>query len=127
MSMGKRRSKQSSMWVAGSHVRGPGHRFYEALNKLLAKAKFDQRVEELCAPYYESDGTVGRPSIPPGTYFRMLLVGYFEGIDSGRGLEWSCPLRERGVLARRRCLDVLGHDVPAEFALAEAGKDLLDR
>jgi len=90
MWMGQRRSKQSSMWVAGSHVRGPGHRFYEALNTLLAKAKFDQHVEELCAPYYESDGTVGPPSIPPGTYFRMLLVGYFEGIDSGRGLEWRC-------------------------------------
>lgn len=90
MSMGKRRSKQSSMWVAGTRVRGPGHRFYEALNKLLAEAKFDEHVEALCAPYYEADGTVGRPSIPPGTYFRMLLVGYFEGIDAARGLEWRC-------------------------------------
>jgi len=90
MSMGKRGSKQSSMWVAGTRVRGPGHRFYEALNKLMAEAKFDEYVEALCAPYYEADGTAGRPSIPPGTYFRMLLVGYFEGIDSARGLEWRC-------------------------------------
>jgi len=56
----------------------------------MAEAKFDEYVEALCAPYYEADGTAGRPSIPPGTYFRMLLVGYFEGIDSARGLEWRC-------------------------------------
>ncbi len=90
MSMGKRSSKQSSMWVAGTQIRGPGHRFYEALNQLLVQSGFDSYVEALCAPYYEQDGTAGRPSIPPGTYFRMMLVGYFEGIDSARGLEWRC-------------------------------------
>lgn len=67
--------------------RSPGHPFYVALNKLLAEAKFDEYVEQLCAPLYQ-DG--GRPSIPPGVFFRMLFVGYFEGIDSQRGIAWRC-------------------------------------
>jgi transposase len=58
-----------------------------ALNKLLAEAKFDAYVEDLCAPLYR-DG--GRPSIPPGVFFRMLFIGYFEGIDSQRGIAWRC-------------------------------------
>jgi transposase len=67
--------------------RSPGHPFYAALNKLLAEAKFDEYVEGLCAPLYK-DG--GRPSIPPGVFFRMLFIGYFEGIDSQRGIAWRC-------------------------------------
>jgi transposase len=79
------------MWLAGPDLaRSPGHRFYEKLNELLSEAKFDQRVERLCAPYFEADDKPGRPSIPPGVYFRMLFVGYFEGIESERGLEWRC-------------------------------------
>ena len=79
------------MWVAGPALaRSPGHRFYEKLNELLAEAKFDREVEKLCAPYFETDEKGGRPSIPPGVYFRMLFVGYFEGIESERGLEWRC-------------------------------------
>lgn len=79
------------MWVAGPALaRSPGHRFYEKLNELLAEAKFDREVEKLCAPYFEADDKGGRPSIPPGMYFRMLFVGYFEGIESERGLEWRC-------------------------------------
>jgi transposase len=68
--------------------RSPGHVFYKKLNELLAKAGFDPWVEELCAAFY-ADGK-GRESIPPGTYFRMLLVGYFEGIGSQRGIAWRC-------------------------------------
>ena len=79
------------MWVAGPEVaRSPGHRFYETLNDLLKEAGFDSRVEALCAPYFEADDEPGRRSIPPGVYFRMLFVGYFEGIESERGLEWRC-------------------------------------
>ena len=67
--------------------RSPGHPFYVALNALLSGAKFDKYVEDLCEPLYR-DG--GRPSIPPGVYFRMLFIGYFEGIDSQRGIAWRC-------------------------------------
>jgi len=91
MSMGRREDRQSPMWVAGPNLaRSPGHRFYEKLNELLAEATFDQRAEQICARYFEADDKPGRPSIPPGVYFRMLFVGYFEGIESERGLEWRC-------------------------------------
>src|SRR3954453_134595 len=68
--------------------RSPGHAFYDRLQAELIKAGFDGFVEGLCAPLYAARR--GRPSLPPGRYFRMLLVGYFEGIDSERGLEWRC-------------------------------------
>jgi len=68
--------------------RSPGHAFYDRLQSVLAKAGFDRYVEDLCAPFYAF--RKGRPSIPPGRYFRMHMVGYFEGIDSERGIEWRC-------------------------------------
>ena len=68
--------------------RSPGHVFYDRLQSELVAAGFDGFVEGQCAPYYAARR--GRPSLPPGRYFRMLLVGYFEGIDSERGLEWRC-------------------------------------
>lgn len=89
MGMGrkKKREKQQELWVASNEiVRTPGHAFYDRLNEVLAAEKFDQRVETLCRKYYKSES--GRPSITPGTYFRMLLLGYFEGIDSERGIAW---------------------------------------
>jgi transposase len=77
------------MWVAASELpRSPGHTFYDKLNRLLDEAAFDRRCEELCAPYY-ADGT-GRPGIPPGVYFRMLFVGYFEGLSAQRAIAWKC-------------------------------------
>lgn len=91
MSMGKREEKQQPLWVAAPELpRSAGHRFYEKLNELLREADFDRRVEALCREFYEADGTSGRPSIPPGVYFRMLFIGYFEGIESERGLAWRC-------------------------------------
>lgn len=92
MSMGRRsKPQQTPMWLAGpSLARSPGHRFYEKLNELLREEEFDRRIEELCAPHFEADDKPGRPSIAPGVYFRMLFVGYFEGIESERGLEWRC-------------------------------------
>lgn len=91
MALGRRKNDQQvqqQMFVTTTSLpRSPGHPFYVALNRLLAEAQFDEFVEKLCAPLY-SEG--GRPSIPPGVYFRMLLVGYFENIDSQRGIAWRC-------------------------------------
>src|SRR6202789_871028 len=89
MAMGKRQAKQAELFIATAALpEAPGHPFYRQLNALLAEASFDRFVEDLCLPYYVQD--VGRPSIPPGTYFRMLFVGYFEGLDSQRGIAWRC-------------------------------------
>lgn len=116
MSMGRRSGQQTPMWVASTELaRSEGHRFYEKLNDLLAEAQFDRRVEELCAPYFEADAKAGRPSIPPGVYFRMLFVGYFEGIESERGLEWRCS----DSLSLRTFLGVLPTDrVPDHSTLS---------
>jgi hypothetical protein len=91
MSMRPRpRGKQPDLWVAtGDLARTPGHPFYDRLNALLAEATFDAFVEERCQPFYAADGK-GHPSILPGTYMRMLLVGFFEGLDSERGIAWRC-------------------------------------
>src|SRR4051794_26075347 len=89
MALGRQRDRQSEMLVAWSEMpRSPGHIFYDRLQVELVAAGFDGFVEGLCAPWYAARR--GRPSLPPGRYFRMLLVGYFEGIDSERGLEWRC-------------------------------------
>jgi transposase len=91
MAMGKRKARQESLFVATDRLmQSAGHPFYEKLNALLEEAKFDTWVEGRCAAYYEQEEKCGRPSIVPGVYFRMLLVGYFEGIDSQRGIAWRC-------------------------------------
>lgn len=89
MALGRRKDeRQGELWVATHELpRSPGHVFYEKLNGLLAEAGFDAWIEDLCEPYYAK---TGRPGIPPGVYFRMLLVGYFEGIGSQRGIAWRC-------------------------------------
>lgn len=90
MGMGKRRGEsQEELFVAaGELAKSPGHVFYNRLNKLLAECGFDEAVERACEPYY--DAARGRDSIAPGKYFRMLLVGYFEAIESQRGIAWRC-------------------------------------
>ena len=89
MALGKRQDEQQEMWVATTSLpKSEGHVFYRKLNEVLAEAKFDRTVERMCQPYYHTHR--GRPSIPPGVYFRMLLVGYFEGIGSQRGIAWRC-------------------------------------
>lgn len=89
MALGRQRERQSDMMVSWAELpRSPGHVFYDRLQAELVAAGFDGFVEGLCAPLYAARR--GRPSLPPGRYFRMLLVGYFEGIDSERGLEWRC-------------------------------------
>jgi transposase len=89
VALGKRRREQQEMWVATADLpRNPGHVFYEKCNQLLADTEFDTFVEELCRPHYAEKK--GRPGIPPGVYFRMIFVGYFEGIGSQRGIAWRC-------------------------------------
>jgi transposase len=90
MSMGRRQQqRQADLWIATTDLaQAPGHVFYDKLNQLLAAADFDRFAESLCRSHY-AEG-VGRESIPPGTYFRMLFVGYFEGLDSQRAIAWRC-------------------------------------
>ena len=93
----RRRSRQDALFIATDALpEPPGHPFYEQLNQILEAHGFDDFVEDLCAPYYAK--ILGRPSIPPGVYFRMLMLGYFEGLDSERGIDWrasdSLALRE---------------------------------
>ena len=88
MAMGKRkRARQASMWVATTELpRAASHPFYARLNQLLREHGFEDFVEAQCAAFYAE--TLGRPSLAPGIYFRLLLIGYFEGIDSERGIAW---------------------------------------
>lgn len=89
MAMGTResRERQQELWIAHAEIAtAPGHPFYRRLNELLDQERFDEFAEQECARFYCADN--GRPSLPPGTYFRLLLIGYFEGIDSERGIAW---------------------------------------
>jgi transposase len=87
MAMGKRTNEQALMWVAATDLPvSPGHPFYTRLNTILDEAGFDRFVEAQCEAFYAP--VMGRPSLPPGRYFRLLLLGYFEGIDSERGIAW---------------------------------------
>ena len=90
MSMSRRRTqRQQELWINTANVITPaGHPFYRRLNQLLERHQFDPFVEGRCEPFYATD--LGRPSIPPGVYFRMLLVGYFEDLGSERGIAWRC-------------------------------------
>jgi transposase len=89
MALGKRKREQQGLWIATTDLpQSPGHPFFQKLNHVLAEAHFDSWIEKRCEPYYAAK--LGRPSIPPGVYFRMILVGYFEGIASQRGIAWRC-------------------------------------
>ena len=97
MAMGTRREHQEELWIPTCAVARPdGHPFYQRLNQLLTKHDFDLFVEGKCQRFYAA--TMGRPGLAPGIYFRLLLVGYFEGIDSERGIAWragdSLSIRE---------------------------------
>ena len=98
MAMGKRQTKrQPELWISATAMpEAPGHPFYRRLNQLLAEHGFDAFAEDLCGKFYHE--SLGRPGIPPGVYFRMLLIGYFEGIDSERG---KSLMRKRGEYLER--------------------------
>lgn len=90
MALGRQMERQSELLLSWSELpRSPGHPFYDRLQEILRGAGFDRHVETLCRPHYSSVAR-GRKSLPPRRYFRMLLAGYFEGIDSKRGIEWRC-------------------------------------
>jgi transposase len=90
MAMGKRKKhQQQPLFIPAADLpRTAAHPFYAKLNEILTACKFDEMVEGLCAKFYEEK--MGRPSLEPGRYFRLLLLGYFEGIDSERGIAWRC-------------------------------------
>lgn len=90
MALGRRKAeRQTDFWVPTANLPvSPGHPFYEQLNQVLAAAGFDRFCEERCRPFYAP--RLGRPSVPPGVYFRMLMVGYFEKLPSERQIAWRC-------------------------------------
>jgi transposase len=115
MAMGKRDTEeQRDLFVMADKLpRAPGHVFYYKLNGLLREGGFDRHVEALCEPHYAKGK--GRPSVPPGVYFRMLVVGYFEGINSQRGIAWRCS----DSLSLRKFLGIpLGADSPDHSSLS---------
>jgi transposase len=133
MALGKRkRASQGELWVATQNLTAPGHPFYQQLNKVLDEHDFDTFVEARCSQYYA--GNVGRPGVAPGVYFRMLMIGFFEGLDSERGIAWrvadSLSLRqflgyeldkstpEHSTLSRtRRLIDLQTHADVFEWVL----------
>ena len=123
MAMGRRtdRARTPGLWIATNElpVTG-GHPFYQRLNQVLDQHGFDAFVEAQCAPFYAAK--LGRPSLPPGTYFRLLLVGYFEGIDSERGIAW----RTADSLALRGCLGLGLDEATPEHTTISRTRRLID-
>ncbi|HUE87465.1 MAG TPA: transposase [Vicinamibacterales bacterium] len=121
MAMGTRETDQSSLWVAASELpKSPGHPFYARLNVLLEAHDFDRFVEDLCRGFYAP--VMGRPSLPPGRYFRLLLVGYFEGIDAERGIAW----RATDSLAIRSFLRLPVDEPPPDHSTISRTRRLID-
>ena len=104
----KDRERQEDLWVAYTDMAvGPGHPFYVRLNEVLDGEGFDLFVEKLCSKFYADK--LGRPGLTPGIYFRSLMIGYFEGIESERGIAW----RLKDSLSLRRFLGIaLDEDTP---------------
>lgn len=125
MAIGKRKGKrQETLWIPTSVIpKPPAHPFYKQLNFILNQHGFDGFVEKLCAKFYAPK--MGRPGLVPGVYFRLLLIGYFEGLDSERGIAWrtadSLALRsflgwqltetpsDHSTISRTRRLDRFGN------------------
>jgi transposase len=122
MAMGKRkrRAKQASMWVATQDLpRSAAHPFYARLNQILDQHDFDGFVEGLCARFYAEDG---RPSLPPGRYFRLLLIGYFEGLEAERAIAW----RAADSLALREFLGLVLPEAPPDHSTISRTRRLID-
>ena len=115
------RTQQATMWVPTADLpKSAGHPFYERLNRVLDDAGFDAFVEAQCASFY-ADG-VGRPSLAPGRYFRLLLLGYFEGLDSERAIAW----RAADSLSIRTFLDFALHEAPPDHSTLSRTRRLID-
>src|SRR6202165_765793 len=82
----KKRERQEGRWYGAELPTAPGHPFYRRLNEVLDKTKFDPFCETSCASFYHQK--LGRPSLSPGQYFRIMMIGFFEGLDSERGIAW---------------------------------------
>jgi transposase len=122
MAMGKRRrqAKQASMWVATQDLpRTAAHPFYTRLNHILDEHGFDGYVEGLCRRFYADDG---RPGLPPGRYFRLLLIGYFEGLDAERAIAW----RAADSFALREFLGLVLPDAPPDHSTISRTRRLID-
>src|SRR5882672_12487296 len=122
MSLGKRgaNERQEPMWIEAASLATPvGHPFYERLNRLLDKRGFDAFAENACLSFYAK---VGRPGLAPGVYFRSLLVGYFEGIDSERGIAW----RLADSLSLRDFLGLPTETAPPDHSTISRTRRLID-
>src|SRR5713101_4869741 len=123
MAMGTRKDQeqQEEMWIPqASLAKGASHPFYQRLNQLLEESRFDEFVEGRCRQFYAAKR--GRPSLAPGMYFRLLLIGYFEGIDSERGIAW----RAQDSLALRRFLRVGLEESPPDHSTISRTRRLMD-
>ena len=122
MAMGKRtRDRQPLMWVTTTDLpTAASHPFYWRLNQLLREHGFDDFAEAQCATFYAE--TMGRPGLPPGIYFRLLLIGYFEGIDSERGIAW----RAADSFALRDFLGVGLEAAPPDYSTISRTRRLID-
>src|SRR6266536_412921 len=109
MAMGKRTSEQAPIWIPTTDLPvSPGHPFYERLNAILDAAGFDRFAEEQCQAFYAP--VMGRPRLPPGRYFRLLLLGYFERLDSERGIAWPAADAIAVLSFVGLCLDAAARD-----------------
>src|SRR5271169_6177855 len=123
MAMGTRKDQeqQEEMWIPqASLAKGASHPFYQRLNELLEESRFDEFVEGRCRRFYAARR--GRPSLAPGVYFRLLLIGYFEGIDAERGIAW----RANDSLALRRFLRVGLDEAPPDHSTISRTRRLID-
>jgi transposase len=122
MAMGKRKrhAKQTTMWVANQDLpRSAAHPFYTRLNQILDQHDFDGYVEGLCQRFYADEG---RPGLPPGRYFRLLLIGYFEGLDAERAIAW----RAADSFALREFLGLMLPEAPPDHSTISRTRRLID-
>ena len=134
MALGKRKPVQQPLFVSTADLAIRAHPFYEAVNKVLDAHHFDRFAEESCAEFYDGGERGGRPGLAPGLYFRCLMVGYFEGIDSERGIDWRCndsnslklflgvpcdrPAPDHSTISRtRRLIDLETHQQVFQYVL----------
>src|SRR5438093_13372314 len=123
MAMGTRKDQkqQEEMWIPQAWLaKGVSHPFYQRLNQLLEECRFDEFVEGRCRRFYAAKR--GRPSLAPGVYFRLLLIGYFEGIDSERGIAW----RANDSLALRSFLGAGLNEMPPDHSTISRTRRLID-
>src|ERR1700736_5164030 len=123
MAMGRRarQQRQEPIWIPHTELpQTAAHPFYEKLNQVLEERGFDDFVEQSCASFYAEK--MGRPSLAPGRYFRLLLVGYFEGIDSERGIAW----RAADSLGLRSFLGVGLNEMPPDHSTISRTRRLID-